>query len=160
MSPPATPCLEVLVFEIEGQRVALASSGVLEITRAVTVTPLPHAPAIVEGIINLRGSVVPVLDVRSRFGFPARRPVAADHFIVAMAGPRRVVLRVDRALDLARIPASAIMDVGSIPGGKHVAGVAKTEDGLVLIHDLGTFLSDAEGGALDGAIAVAEGAGA
>ena len=63
---------EVLVFEVEGQRYGLPTADVRELVRAVTITPLPNAPAVIEGVVNVRGRVLPVLDMRARFRLPAR----------------------------------------------------------------------------------------
>ena len=150
--------LEVLVFEVGGQRYGVPAAAVLEIVRAVAVVPLPGAPAVIEGIINFRGSVVPVLDVRRRLRLPGRPLEHTDHFIVARAGPRRVALRVDRAVALARLEAAAVEEAkGAVPGVEYVAWVAKLPDDLVLVHDLETFLSRAEGEVLDAALAPAQG---
>jgi purine-binding chemotaxis protein CheW len=142
--------LEILVFDIGGQRYGLPAKDVLELLRAVAIVPLPQAPAIVEGIINLRGSLVPVLDIRSRFRLPAKPLEPSDHLVVALAGDRRVALRVDRALDLVRVHGDDIEDArGVVPGVEYVSWVAKQPNELVLIHDLRTFLSRAEGAALE-----------
>ncbi|MGH7820350.1 MAG: chemotaxis protein CheW [Candidatus Binatia bacterium] len=151
--------LQILVFEVGGQRYALRSPDVRELVRAVTIVRLPKAPAIVEGIINVRGTVVPVLDIRARFRLPARPAAHTDHLILARAGPRLVALRADRALGLVRVDAKDVDDAAAvIPAAEYVSGVAKLPDGLALIHDLHTFLSEAEAAALDDAIA-APGAG-
>src|SRR5437870_13646015 len=89
--------LEILVFEVGGQRYGLPAAEVREILRAVAIVPLPRAPAIIEGIINIRGTVVPVLDLRTRFRLPAKPVEPADHLVVAWAGERLVAVRVDRA---------------------------------------------------------------
>ena len=160
MSEAAGTRLEVLVFEVGGQRYALRSFEVRELVRAVTMVPLPKAPAIVEGIINVRGVVVPVLDIRTRFRLPAKAAAHTDHLILAWAGPRLVALRADRALDVARLEASEVEDAKAVvPGADYVAGVAKLSDGLVLIHDLRTFLSQAEAAALDEALPAPSGDG-
>ena len=144
---------EVLVFEVAGQRYGLAVADVQELLRAVALTPLPRAPDVVEGAINLRGRAVPVLDLRRRFGLPPKPPEPADHLVVARAGGRLVALRVDRALDLARPAAEAVEDArAALPGTRYVEQVASFPDGLVLIHDLRTFLSAAEAAALDEAM--------
>ena len=91
------PSLEVVVFEVGGQQFGLPASDVRELQRAATVTPLPRAPAVVEGVVNLRGTVVPVLDIRARFRLPPKPMQHTDHFVVAAAGERLVALRVDRA---------------------------------------------------------------
>lgn len=147
------PRLELLMFEMGGQRYALYSAQVKEILRAMTTVPLPKAPAIVEGIVDIRGTLVPVLDMRTRFRLPAKPAAPTDHLIVACANERLVALRADRALELVRLDAD---DVGNgesiVHGADYVAGVAQLPDGLVLIHDLPTFLSQAEAAALDEAL--------
>jgi purine-binding chemotaxis protein CheW len=145
---------EILVFEVGGQRYGLPLVDVLELVRAVAITPLPDAPAVIEGVVNVRGRVLPVLDVRARFRLPARPLDPSDHFIVASAGARGVILRVDRATHLAMVDGTAVQAPETLgPGATYVAGVARLEDGLVLIHDLATFLSAAEAASLDDALA-------
>ncbi|MGZ3457816.1 MAG: chemotaxis protein CheW [Archangium sp.] len=145
---------EVLLFTLEGQRYALSTEDVRELARAVRLTPLPRAPAVVEGLLNLRGELLPVLDMRRRFRLPARPLSASDHLVVAQAGPRRVVLRVDRAEGLLCVePGLLDSTPGELPGVGYVAGALKLPDGLVLLHDLHTFLSEAEALELEEALA-------
>jgi purine-binding chemotaxis protein CheW len=145
--------LEVVVFEIGGRRYGLPAADVREIVRAAALTPLPRAPAVVEGILNLRGRIVPVLDIRARFRLPPRPLHPSDHLLVASVGERLVALRVDRATDLVRLRAEDIEDArGAVPGAEYVAWVAKLPNDLVLIHDLRTFLSRAESAALEEAL--------
>jgi purine-binding chemotaxis protein CheW len=144
---------EVLVFEVEGQRYGLPTADVRELVRAVAITPLPHAPAVIEGVVDVRGCVLAVLDVRARFGLPSKPLEPSDHFIVASAGPRGVILRVDRATHLALVDEASVQTPQTLgPSATYVAGVAKLEGGLVLIHDLTTFLSAAEAASLDEAL--------
>jgi len=153
MAAVLTSTREVLVFEVGGQRYGLPIADVLELVRAVAITPLPNAPAVIEGIVNVRGRIVPVLDVRARFRLPAKPLDPSDHFIVAAAGPRGVILRVDRATQLALVDASAVQPPETLgAGAAYVAGVARLDDGMVLIHDLATFLSAAEADSLDAAL--------
>ncbi len=113
----------------------------------------------VEGLLNLRGELLPVLDPRRRFRLPLRPLSPMDHFIVARAGPRTVVLRVDRAEGLlSLVPGSWDETPGELPGVGYVAGAVKLPDGLVLVHDLKSFLSEAEALALDTALAAPPGA--
>jgi purine-binding chemotaxis protein CheW len=152
-----TPPREVLLFTLAGQRYALPAEEVRELVRAVRLTPLPHAPAVVEGLLNLRGELLPVLDLRRRFRLPARRLSASDHLVVAQAGPRRVALRVDRAEGLLPLePGLLDGSPGELPGVGYVAGALKLPDGLVLLHDLRTFLSEAEALTLEEALAQEE----
>jgi purine-binding chemotaxis protein CheW len=149
--------MDILIFELGSMRFGLRSADVRELHRAVALVALPKAPPIVEGIINVRGRIVPVLDIRARFRLPARALSHTDHFILALAGERLIALRVDRALDVVRVdpqqlegPEAAWKDVA------YVAGVAKLHDGLVLIHDLATFLDAAERETLNDAVSAVE----
>jgi purine-binding chemotaxis protein CheW len=142
--------VDLLVVEIGRQRYALLLASVREIHRAVTIVTLPRAPPIIEGVIDVRGTVIPVLDLRARFGLPPREVEPDDHLVVAWAGERLVAIRVDQAREIAHVEASAIQRAAtSSPGIEHVAGVARLMDGVVLIHDLAHFLSAAESAHLD-----------
>ena len=145
-SPMATPAArEVLLFTLESQRYALPLEDVRELVRAVHITPLPRAPSIVEGLFNLRGELIPVLDLRRRFRRTPRPLQPSDHFIVTQAGPRAMALRVDRAEGMLTLePGTLDGTPRELPGVGYVAGVIKLPDGLVLVHDLRTFLSEAE----------------
>lgn len=155
MTPKAldTGTVALLAFALHGNRFAVPGRCVHEVVRSVAVAPLPGAPEVVEGVINYRGRLVPVLDVRSRFGFPPRPLDPTQHFVLADAGPRLVALRVDRALELLEVPAGDIESAASVaPGTRHAGGVARLPDGLVVIHDLERFLSLDEGEALDASL--------
>jgi purine-binding chemotaxis protein CheW len=145
---------ELLVFALDRQRFGLAAEAIRRIVRAVAVAALPKAPEIIEGVINVAGTVVPVLDVRRRFRMPAV-PIHPDqHFIIARAGKRTVALRVDRAESMVAVEREAIEAASrSTPGVEYVAGIAKLEDGLLVIHDLERFLALDEAESLDAALA-------
>lgn len=151
------PTRRLLVFELAGQRYGLELAAVQEVVRAVAVTRLPGAPPIVEGAINVRGRVVPVLDLRSRFGLPARELSSDEHMILARAGRRLVAIRADRTTWLVEVEADQVEEAAGVtPHLRHVAGVAKLPDGLILIHDLETFLTQAEAEALGQAVAASD----
>jgi purine-binding chemotaxis protein CheW len=142
--------IDIVVFELAQQTFGLPTVDVSEILLCVRIVPMPKAPTIVEGIIDIRGTVVPVLDIRSRFGIPAKPAEPADRLILANVAGRRVAVRVDRVTDLVHCAAAEIEDgKAAAPGNEYVAGVAKLADGLVLIHDLRTFLSQSEAATLD-----------
>lgn len=153
--------MDLVIVELEGQRYGLHADAVAEVVRAATITPLPNAPAAVEGIINVRGSVVAVLDLRHRLGLPARTLDPSEFFALARAGDRDVALRVDRAIGLLQVdPAAVDLARPILSRSRYIAGVAKLGDGLVLIHDLEAFLSDAEATAIDEALVAHAGSGA
>jgi len=137
--------MDILLFTLDGHRYGLSTIDVQEVVRAVAIAPLPKAPPIVEGVIDARGRLVPVLDIRSRFRLLSKALSPSDFFVLARRGDRLVALRVEPGLALAQI---AEIDTDSlepiVSGTDYVAGVARHPDGLVLIHDLQTFLDAAE----------------
>jgi len=147
------PAVAVLVFELGSTRFGLDASSLLEVVRAVAIAPLPQGPPIVEGVVNYRGSIVPVLDIRDRFGLPGA-PLRTDQcFLVARAGQRTVALRVDRATELTTVSASSIQPACvSVPDAGYTAGIATLPDGLLIITDLDRFLSLDESERLDAAV--------
>jgi len=145
--------VNLLVFELDRLRLALPVVSVREVVRAVAIAPLPHAPPIVEGVINARGTLVPVFDLRRRFDLPPRPLSLGDHLILAWAGPRLAALRVDRADELISVAPGDIEPAeGVVPEAAHVAALARLPDGLVLIHDLARFLSPADAEQVDAAL--------
>lgn len=88
-----------LLFELNGTRMALPLTQVLEVTRPAAVSPLPHVPAYVVGLVNLRGTVVPLLDLGCRlWGQPGAED--AQHLVVVPAGRGRVALAVGRVVEV------------------------------------------------------------
>jgi purine-binding chemotaxis protein CheW len=139
----------ILVFEVGGRRFGLPVADVRELLRAVTILPLPLAPDVVEGAINLRGVVAPVLDLRARLRLPPKAAEPSDHLIVVERQGRPVVLRIDRALFLARLDEAQIGQAGGLaPGGDDVAEVATLPDGLVPVLDLRAVLMPDEAAAI------------
>lgn len=157
--PTGRPALAVLRFTLGDATFGLAADAVREVTRAVAIVPLPRAPPIAEGVVNVRGELVPVLDIRRRFRRPAAPLDPDQHFIVARAGPRLVALRVDRVTDLILVEHSAITrGDATFPGAEHLHGVATLPDGLIVISDLESFLDLDEGRQVDDALKQAGGA--
>lgn len=144
--------VHLLRFEVGEHRYALDSAAVHELVRAVSFQPLPQAPAIVEGVIDVRGVIVPVLDIRTRFRLPCKPLSHTDHLIVAWAGQRRVALRADRVVDLVRVDRERIVAATLIPEARRLMGVVSLADGLLLIHDLEQFLDAAEAEEIERAV--------
>jgi purine-binding chemotaxis protein CheW len=145
--------VDLLAFDLAGGRYAIPAGLVQEVARAVSVAPLPQSPSIIDGVINVRGIIVPVLDVRRRCGLDSL-PLGLDqHFLIARAGRRTVALRVDRAVELLSVPDHAMEAAAqAAPGTDYVAGIVTLPDGLLVIHDLEQFLSLDESHQLDAAL--------
>jgi purine-binding chemotaxis protein CheW len=142
-----------VVFCMDKGRYALPLATVDRIVRAVHVTPMPGAPGIVLGAIDVQGRVLPVFNIRRRFGLPERAIDPADHFLIAHTARRTVVLVIDAAQGVFERPATAVTEAANIaPDVEHIRGVIQLDDGLVLIHDLEHFLSPDEARVLDEAM--------
>ena len=152
MSLPLAQPRQLVVFRLDQRRYALPLAVVERVVRAVDVTPLPKAPTIVLGAINVHGRVLPVLDVRRRFRLPTREIRPADWFLVADTARHTVVLVIDDSEGVIERPhADIVVSTQIVPGLDDFPGVV-IDDGLVLIHDLERFLSLEEARALDEAI--------
>jgi purine-binding chemotaxis protein CheW len=142
--------VQLVGFTLGEQRYGLRLSAVERVVRAVEVTPLPAAPEVVLGVINLAGRVVPVMSARQRFGLPEKEIDLSDQFIIARAAIRTVALLVDSVSALVEVSAEDVVQAARIlPHMDHVEGVAKLEDGMILIHDIDKFLSLEEARMLD-----------
>lgn len=142
-----------VVFEMDERRYALAASIVERIAPVVEVEPIPGAPPVIEGVIDVHGRFAAVFDLRRRFGRPERPPQLDGHFIIAWAGPRLVAIRADRATEVTEIDADVIEPVArtatAAPG---IHALAHSPDGTLLIHDPAAFLTLAESELLDRAL--------
>lgn len=143
----------VVIFEVAAQRFGLPLDRVEQAVRIVEITPLPRAPAVVAGVINVRGSVIPVIDVRHRFHLPQRSSRLTDQLLVVDTPVRRLALWVDAVHGVVDYSAQDFIAVQAIvPGMEFLRGIARLDDGLVLIQDLEQLLTLAEEHALAGAI--------
>jgi purine-binding chemotaxis protein CheW len=100
----AADLVQLCTFRVGGEDYALDVRRVQEIVQPLPITPVPRAPAFVDGVVRLRGEVIPVVDVRKRFGLPAS-PAGhrAKHLIVKLAR-QRLALVVDEVSEVLRIP--------------------------------------------------------
>ena len=150
--PPSDP-LDLVVFRLDELRFALPLVAVERVFRAVEVSPLPGAPPIVLGVVDIHGRVLPVLNIRRRFLGRDRALAPADSFVLAHTARQPVVLVVDGTDGVIRGYAHTVRSVPPIAAGEPIAGIVRLDDGLVVIYDLESFLSAADLRALTEAMA-------
>ena len=144
---------QIVVFTIDELLYALPLNSVVRVIYVVEITPLPKAPEIISGIINVRGQIIPVIDVRKRFGLASREITPADQLILADTGKRQVAILVDTVTGLKDItPRQHVEIKETLPFAEYISGVAKIEDGLILIYDLEKFLNLSEENELEHAL--------
>lgn len=144
---------QLVVWTFDTQCYALPLEAVERVVRAVEIVPLPAAPAIVSGVVNVQGRIVPVVDIRRRFGLLPRETALGDKIVIARTARRRVAFFIDTVSGIAECAEEDVVAADRIvPGLEHVAGVAKLNDGVILIQDMERFLSLDEESALEKAM--------
>lgn len=150
----AEALVDLLLFHLDGRPYAVRLGQVERVVSMAAFAPLPGAPAIVAGIINIGGRFLPVLDVRARLGFPTRPPRLEDGLVILRLASRSVVLWIDRVEGTLHLPAPSLVPADSlVPAGGWFDAVTALPGGPVFIHDADRFLSLEEAADLDQALA-------
>ena len=151
---PSIAGVPLVLFLLDERRYAVDLERVERVLPRVAMAPFPKAPAIVSGVFDLQGELVPVVNVRRRFGLPARPPALSDRFLLVRTARRRLVLAVDSVEPVIEAPAAAMTDADTlVPGLEHVRGIVRLPAlGIVFVQDLDRFLSLEEEARLDAAL--------
>lgn len=149
-----TEMLQLVTFKLAGQKYAVDILKVQEINNMKEITTIPNSPPFLEGAINLRGKVIPVLNLRVKFGLELNE--AKDAAKIVIMDIRGVImgLIVDAVSDVLRIQRDVVEPpppVSSNVSTEFIAGIAKLEEGLVILLDIDRLLDDHEHNAVFGA---------
>ncbi len=139
--------LHVVGFRIGRETFGVPIASVHEIVRLPEITAVPDAPDYIEGVINLRGRIISVVDLRKRFGEREIRPSKKNRILVAEVGSKMVGLIVDAASEVLKIPSSDVdlpPDVSQNGERNYVTGVGKLQGRLIMLIDLGKVLQGGE----------------
>jgi len=137
--PQAGPQLHLITFRLDGEEFALPIAAVREVIRVGEITRVPQAPAHVRGITNLRGRIVPVVELRTRLGLAPLVPTPKARIIVAETEGRLLGLLVDEVAQVLKLAADRVVDPPEevrSAAGDHVTGVARLGERLVILLDL------------------------
>jgi purine-binding chemotaxis protein CheW len=143
---------QLVVFQLGSELYGVEISRVHEIIRLQTVTRVPRAPAFVEGVINLRGKVIPVVDMRRRFGMPIAEHTRASRIVVVEIGDQVVGVVVDSVSEVLRVSTATVEPPSPVVAGidsEYLNGIAKLPERLVILLDLDRVLAREERRALD-----------
>lgn len=138
---------QLVVFHLDREVYGVDIAHVHEIIRLQEITRIPRTPAFIEGVINLRGRVIPVIDLRTRFGLERGERNGATRIIVVEVGGHTVGMVVDGVSEVLRLSTDAIAAPSEILTAVDVAymrGVGKLEDRLVILLDLQEVLTRSE----------------
>lgn len=135
--------LQVVGFRIGTETFGVRIGSVREIVRVPEITAVPNAPESIEGVINLRGKIIPVMDLRKRFGSPNVQPDKKNRILVVELEKRLLGLIVNSASEVIKIPPSEIEPPGNVFAegeSNYVTGVGKLNGRLIILLDIQKLL--------------------
>lgn len=139
--------LQLVTFNIGREEFSVDILKVQEIIRIMEITRVPRSPEFVEGVINLRGKVIPVVDLRKRFGLSNAERGKDTRIIVVESTGKTVGLIVDSVSEVLRLPADTVEPppemIGSVDS-EYIDGVGKLEDRLIILLNLDKVLTPKE----------------
>jgi len=138
--------LQLVTFKLANEEYGLPITKVQEINRLVPVTKLPQTPSFMEGIINLRGRIIPVIDLRKRFNMPITDHDDDTRIIIVEISGQIVGVTVDAVTEVVRLntanieptPATVAVDL------QYIEGVGKIDDRLIILLDIDKVLTTQE----------------
>jgi purine-binding chemotaxis protein CheW len=139
--------VQVVSFRLGSEEYGVDISQVQEIIRMVEITHVPRAPHFMEGVINLRGQLIPIIDLRTRFGMSRIDATKSTRIIVTEIGSKRVGIVVDSVSEVLNIPLENIEEAPEMIAGigtEYIQGVGKMNDRLIIMLDLTMVISGEE----------------
>ena len=146
--------IQVVSFKLGSEEYGVDIAQVQEINRMVAITHVPRAPQFMEGVINLRGQLIPIIDLRTRFGMPRTEHTKNTRIVVTEISTKRVGMVVDSVSEVLRLDLAQIEEAPEMITGvdtEYIKGVGKIEDRLIILLDLARIISGAEKRELDAA---------
>lgn len=139
--------LQLVSFIVAGEEFGVDILKVQEIIRPIEITRVPNAPEFVEGVVNLRGGIVPVVDLRERFGFPSREQDDSTRIVVTEVDGQVIGFVTDAVKEVIRIEREVIDEPPELAVGidaHYIRSVARLEDRLLILLDLSAVISTEE----------------
>lgn len=142
---------QIVVFELASEHFGVAIAAVESIIKMQEITKMPRSPRFVEGVTNLRGKVLPVVDLRKRFGLPSQEVSKDSRIVVVAIAGSEVGMVVDAVSEVLTVPADAVEPAPAIAttvDSSFITGIAKLDGRLVILLDLAEILTETEQGEL------------
>lgn len=136
--------LQLVVFSIGKEQYGVGINAVHEIVKVPDITEVPDAPAFLKGVINLRGKIVPVVDLRKRMNLDGKEKTKSTRVLITENDGRLVGLLVDAVSEVLKVNPDAVEappEMISAIGIEYITGVAKVEDRLIILLELKKVLS-------------------
>ena len=140
------------MFDLNEEAYGVDISQVREIIRMEEITRVPRAPEFVEGVINLRGKMNPVVDLRARFSMPSTERTDEHGIVVVDVDGQDIGMVVDAVTEVSRTPSDSIEPPSSVittDDSEYLTGIVKTNDKLIILLDIAKVISESEASALE-----------
>lgn len=137
----------LVLFTLGDECYAVDIGDIWEINTMQKITWVPRVPSFIEGVINLRGEIIPIMDLRKRLGLPTRTPDRSTRIMVTETAHNRVGLIVDSVREVLKLPGALIKpatELGILIDEEFVRGVAQKDEQLVVLIDLKRLLDEDE----------------
>jgi purine-binding chemotaxis protein CheW len=144
---------QLVIFSLAEELYGVDIAAVEGIIKMQAITAVPHAPPFVEGVTNLRGKVLPVIDLRKRFGLNASQTTRDSRIVTVEVAGLKVGMVVDGVSEVLRVPEDAIVPPSPLVttvDSAFITGIAKVADRLIILLDLGKVMSVEEQALLQG----------
>lgn len=135
---------QLVVFDLARESYGVNIGKVSEIIRMQEITKVPRTPEYVEGVINLRGKIIPVIDLRKMFGLVVGEQNKENRTVVVDIGGQNIGIIVDAVTEVLRIASDSVEPPSSVivtAGSDYLLGIAKLEDKMIILLDLDKVLS-------------------
>lgn len=140
--------LQLVVFSLLGEEFGVSIHEVREIISHTQVTPVPQAPDFVEGVINLRGQIIPVVDLRKRFNLEAKADNDTSNVVIIEVGKDVLGLVVDSVSEVLNMPSDSIKAPPSLVangiGAEYIKGIGQYDEKMIILIDLKKVFSAEE----------------
>ncbi len=145
--------VQVVSFRLSNEEYGVDIAQVQEIIRTVEITHVPRAPHFMEGVINLRGQLIPIIDLRTRFAMARQEHTKSTRIVVTEIGNKRVGIVVDSVSEVLNIPIEHVENAPDMIAGvgtDYIQGVGKVNGRLIILLDLTMVITGEEKAALVG----------
>jgi len=139
--------IQVVSFHLGSEEYGVDISQVQEMIRMVDITHVPRAPHFMEGVINLRGQLIPIIDLRTRFGMPRNAHTKNTRIVVTEIAGKRVGIIVDSVSEVLNLPIENVEEAPEMIAGvgtEYISGVGKVNDRLIILLELQKVISTQE----------------
>lgn len=146
--------VQVVSFRLGSEEYGVDISQVQEIIRMVEITHVPRAPHFMEGVINLRGQLIPIIDLRTRFSMPRAGHTKSTRIVVTEIGSKKVGIVVDSVSEVLNLPIEQVEEAPDMIAGvgtEYIQGVGKISNRLIILLDLTMVMTGDEKAQLESA---------